>query len=115
MATLVCHSCGTPITYAEPVPRDGECEKCQADLRACRNCRHWNPRLNNQCNETEADSISDKTRRNFCEFFYFSREPFTGSPGGVDAQKSREAEARRRLEELFRKPAKPGTAEPDED
>ena len=58
MATLVCHSCGTPITYGEPVPRDAECEKCRADLRTCRNCRHWNPRLNNECNETEADSIA---------------------------------------------------------
>ena len=44
--------------------------------------------------------MADKTRRNFCEFFYFTRQPFTAAP--KDA--SRAADARRKLEDLFRKP-----------
>lgn len=103
MPQLVCHACGTPITYAEPVPRDSECEHCHSDLRACRNCRHWDPRYHNQCTETEAEPISDRMRRNFCEFFYYSRAEFTGSPGAATAVTDRAAEARRKLDELFRK------------
>lgn len=107
MAHLVCHFCGSPVVVSEPIGRDTTCEQCQRDLRCCRNCRHWNDRLHNQCTETMADPVADKERRNFCEYFYYSREPFSGTPGGkVD----RAAEARRKLEELFRKPPGHGMA-----
>lgn len=110
MAQLVCHTCGTAVTYSEPIPRDSACEKCGTDLRCCRNCRHWDARYSNQCTETQADPVQDKTRRNFCEFFYFSRAAFTGTPA---AGKDRAAEARAKLEALFKKRAPEGeTKEP---
>lgn len=95
------------------------------------NCRHYDPSRNNQCTETEADPVADKARRNFCEYFYFSREKFagrrdtpgredearrklnalfggsggSGTPGaGAPRGSDREAEARRKLDALFRKP-----------
>lgn len=96
VATLYCQSCGTRVPLDEPIPRDSECESCRTDLRCCRNCRHYDPRLNNQCRETQADPVVEKTRRNFCEFFYFSREAYAaGSAGG------READARAKLDSLF--------------
>lgn len=98
MAQKVCHACGAAVTYDEPIPRDGECAKCGGDLRCCRNCRHWDVRYGNECTETQAEPVEDKTRRNFCEFFYYSREPFTGGP---DAARDRAAEARAKLEALF--------------
>ena len=97
---LQCQSCGEPVPYDEPIPRDAECANCGADLRACVQCRHYDLTRNNQCTETEADSVADKARRNFCEFFYFSREPFTKAGGGA----KREADARAKLEALFQKP-----------
>ena len=97
MATLECHFCGTPVTIGEPIPRDGECESCGHDLRCCRNCRHWDPRYSNECTETMADPVEDKARRNFCEYFSFNRAPFRVVPGG----KAREAEARAKLSKLF--------------
>jgi len=100
MPELVCHACGAKVTRAEPIGRDAECEQCHADLRTCRNCRHWDVRYNNECTETQADPVTDKTRRNFCEFFYFSRAGFTGAAAGG---KDRAAEARAKLEALFRK------------
>lgn len=104
MAALVCQTCGTAVTYAEPVPRDSACEKCGTDLRCCRNCRHWDERYNNQCTETQADPVTDKTRRNFCEFFYFSRAAFAGGAGtGSGTSRDRAAEARAKLEALFKK------------
>ena len=98
MPTLQCYFCGAPVTIGEPIPRDGECDSCGHDLRCCRNCRHWDPRYNNQCTETMADPVEDKARRNFCEYFYFNRAPFAAAP----ADKGRQTEARAKLADLFK-------------
>lgn len=96
MPDLQCHQCGAAVRIDEPLARDAECESCGADLRCCLNCRHYDTALNNSCRETQADPVVEKNRRNFCEFFSFTREPF------VKAGSGREAEARKRLEGLFR-------------
>lgn len=107
MPELSCQSCGARVTYDEPVPRDSQCESCGTDLRCCRNCRHWDARYNNECTETQADPVQDKTRRNFCEFFYFTRAAFAGKPGGT---LDRAAEARAKLDALFGGRPAPGAA-----
>ena len=98
MRERVCHACGAGGVPGDPVPRESTCTGCGADLRCCRNCRHWDARYNNECRETQADPVSDKTRRNFCEYFQYSEAPFAGPPG-----KDRASEARARLESLFKK------------
>lgn len=102
MAQLVCQACGEKLAYDEPIPRDAACSKCGRDLRCCRNCRHFDERFHNQCKETEAELVVDKTRRNFCEYFYYSRELFAGGAPTRD----RAAEARAKLEALFKRPEK---------
>src|SRR5438552_5204634 len=97
MAQLQCQLCGAPVTIAEPLPRDAECGSCKHDLRCCRNCRHYDPAYNSSCRETMADPVEDKTRRNFCEFFYFNRAPFQAAAESP----SRAAAARAKLESLF--------------
>ncbi len=97
MPSLVCHNCGAPVTLDEPIPRDSECESCRRDLRSCANCRHYDTRYNNSCRETMADPVEDKSRRNFCEYFSFSREPFVAAGEGA----GRDADARARLDQLF--------------
>ncbi len=101
MASLQCQFCGTAVPFAEPIPRDGECESCRHDLRCCRNCRHWDPHYNNECTESMADPVVDKARRNFCEYFYFNRAPFAAAA----ATSNRQRDARAKLEALFKKPA----------
>jgi len=96
MAQRVCHACGATGVPDDPVPRESVCERCGADLRCCRNCRHWDARYHNECKETEADPVTDKSRRNFCEFFDYSSVPFAKAT-------HRAAEARARLEALFKK------------
>jgi hypothetical protein len=91
-----CGHCGTAVTYDEPIPRDAECTGCGKDLRACVQCRHYDPAYNNACRETMADPVVDKDRRNFCE--YFSLAPVARR---VAAPEGRQAEARSRLESLF--------------
>lgn len=97
MSSFVCHLCGNTLDVHEPIPRDAECPQCRNDVRCCRNCRHYDERYNNACTETQADPVPEKTRRNFCEFFYFSREPFTGTAAGT----KREGDARKKLDSLF--------------
>ena len=122
MATLSCRHCGSPVSSPEPIPRDSECRSCGRDLRACRNCRHYDPSRSNSCRETEADPVADKLRRNFCEFFEFDRTPYAAQRSSGDARAKLDAlfgggggartppadpqaEARRRLNSLFRPPA----------
>jgi len=116
---------------AEPIPRDAECPNCGKDLRSCRNCRHYDPAYNNSCRETEAEPVPEKTRRNFCEFFYFNRAPHvpaaSGKPatdaraklealfGGIPARPDATRTAREKLEQLFEKPPRSlPDHEPDE-
>jgi hypothetical protein len=103
MSTFVCHLCGSALDVSEPIPRDAECPSCRNDVRCCRNCRHYDERYNNSCTETQADPVPEKARRNFCEFFYFSREPFVPAARGGQ----RQAEARQKLDALFGGPAAP--------
>ena len=97
MSDFVCHLCGATLDVHEPIPRDAECPSCRNDVRCCRNCRHYDERYNNSCTETQADPVPEKTRRNFCEFFYFSREPFPAAAAGT----KRESDARSKLDSLF--------------
>jgi hypothetical protein len=101
MAELQCHGCGAAVTVGSPIPRDAECESCGRDLRCCTNCRHYDPAYHNACRETMAEPVEDKQRRNFCEYFSFNPEPFRGAGRARD----RSADARARLDDLFRKPA----------
>src|SRR5262245_27537857 len=97
MASLVCQHCGTPLTVSEPIGREMTCDNCGRDLRACMQCRHYDTSYNNSCTETMADPVVEKDRRNFCEYFYFSRAAFKGGAKGPD----RAADARAKLEGLF--------------
>ena len=100
-AARECQACGAGVTREAPYPRDAECEGCGADLRACRNCRHHDTRASNECRETEAELVSDKNRRNFCEYFEFTERTFGGGAGV--GGKDRAAEARAKLAVLFKK------------
>ena len=93
-----CQFCGAAVTLSAPIPRESSCEQCLRDLRCCRQCRHYDPALNNACRETEADVVEDKERRNFCEFFDINPAPFRRAT----MDKSREAQARAKLEGLFK-------------
>lgn len=107
MPSFICHLCGAALDVNEPIARDAECAECRGDVRCCRNCRHYDEHFNNACTETQADPVPEKARRNFCEFFYFSREPFAGAGGSA----SRGADARKKLDALFGGgPAKPAAS-----
>jgi hypothetical protein len=93
-----CWSCGSGLPFPRfaAVPRESECPKCGRDLHACRNCRHHDTAVNNQCREPNAEWVTDRDRANFCEFFQLAEAPIGGG-------RDRSAEARKKLEDLFRK------------
>ncbi|MDM7914070.1 MAG: hypothetical protein ACE15D_08005 [Candidatus Eisenbacteria bacterium] len=95
----ICWSCRAELPYPRyaAVPREGECPGCRKDLHACRNCRHYDPGVNNRCREPNAEWVTDRERANFCELFQLAETPL--GLAGPD----RSAEARRKLDDLFRK------------
>jgi hypothetical protein len=77
------------------VGRRDICPGCGADLRSCRNCRHFDLSAAKQCKEPFAEVPEDKDEANFCEFFQIGE-------GGMSAQHSRD-ELFAVAESLFRK------------
>jgi hypothetical protein len=98
---MSCHRCGKTFETAGRIGRSDCCAACGAPLRACRNCRFYSETAHHQCRETEAEYVSDKESANVCDCF----EPAADGPapaGGGNAA-TRAAEAREKLDRLFRK------------
>lgn len=98
-----CAFCGAPLDSKMRIPREAECPSCGRDLHACVQCRHHDPGVNNQCREPQAEWVTDRERRNFCD--YFSLNPVAG-PG--IRTKDRAKDARSKLDRLFQ-PKEPET------
>ena len=96
-----CHHCGRELQLVAKIGRVDGCPYCHSDLKCCLNCRFFDPGMNNQCREPQAEWQSDKTIGNFCEFFEFRSTSALGLPGraGQSEQKS----ARDAFDALFRK------------
>lgn len=88
-----CFSCGKEVP--DQVGRGEDCPSCGADLHCCRNCRFYDPAVYNECREPQAERVLEKERSNFCDWF---------SPGeGAAAVRDKTLDARKKLEELFKK------------
>lgn len=67
--SLRCHKCGAEWPKRSLPGRRDRCPRCGADMRCCKNCRHYDVGVAEQCRERDADPVTDKNRSNFCEFF----------------------------------------------
>jgi hypothetical protein len=94
-----CFACGAERALAsgERVGFRDTCDKCGADLHACRNCAHHDPSAYNECREPQTERVADRERANRCDWF----APAAGAAG---AAASAQGGARARLDALFRKP-----------
>jgi hypothetical protein len=90
-----CFSCQTELKFQDSVSRREECPKCRADVRVCKNCQFYDPKVYNECRETSAEVIREKERSNLCDFY----RPRTLGGSVEDAQ----AKARAAAEALFKK------------
>lgn len=91
---LNCFNCGSELIYAHPPGRREECPRCRSDVHACKNCQHYDRTSYNECRESQADVVIEKTRSNFCDHFV----PGKGI-GAVDQKAAMKAAA----EALFKK------------
>jgi len=91
---LKCFECGHELSFAKAISRRDECDKCGADVRVCKNCRFYDPKSYNECRETQADPIQEKTRSNFCDYF---------EPGSGEGGNTKKGELLSAAEALFKK------------
>ena len=77
--------------------RSESCHQCGNDLKVCRNCVSYDPKVAYQCRDRRADPVAEKASANFCEYFEMIRRTFV-APTGVNP---RESAAREQLKKLF--------------
>jgi hypothetical protein len=94
--TRHCHHCGWEYKLPGNPGRTETCHQCEADLKVCLNCIHYDPRVAEQCRERRADLVHDKHMANFCEYFDMKK----GVWAGKGANK-REDDARASLKKLL--------------
>jgi len=98
----VCHRCGGEVKLSSALQRTDQCSHCYSDLKCCLNCRFFDPAVNNQCREPQAEWCPEKEKANFCEFFDFLETSPLGRPGMGGAQSEKDR-ARSAFDSLFRK------------
>jgi hypothetical protein len=95
--TTYCYKCSRDLSLSSGsvISRSEECDNCRADVRVCKNCRHYNPKAYNECNESQAERVVEKERANFCDYFYLV--------GGVTGKKASEKDdVKAKLDALFK-------------
>jgi hypothetical protein len=96
---LVCWKCGAELKgVILPLSRREVCAACNAEQHVCKLCRHYDPRVADMCREERAETVSNKERANFCDYF----DPRAGA---YKSARPEAAAARQQLDELFGKPA----------
>jgi len=100
-----CHNCGHKTEVTDRPARADSCESCLADLRVCKNCRHYDPVSWNECRETSAERVTDKEKANFCDYFSLNKETDSSSKtdGSPADQTSSRDKALADLDKLFKK------------
>ena len=67
--SVFCFSCKKINTGLHAIGRKDECQFCKADLHVCKNCELYDPKVYNECKETQADVQRERERANFCDYF----------------------------------------------
>jgi len=91
-----CYNCHSEINLSGQPSRSATCPKCASYLHCCSNCRFYDLNAHNQCREPQAEWVKDKEMANFCDFFEAESKV-------ADKDTQRKEEARKKLDELFKK------------
>jgi hypothetical protein len=100
-----CQMCATEyrVDSGGVVGRTATCDTCRADLHACVQCAHYDPKAYNECHEPQAERVDDRRSSNFCDYFrVVSTKP--AQPGAARLS-ARDQAGRSKLESLFKKPS----------
>ena len=88
VTTTHCWNCGVELGHLD-YGRQDICKKCGLDTRVCRNCIFWDKNSNNECRESQADRVVEKTKSNFCDYF----KPKSGAGGEAQSRDAMKAAA----------------------
>ena len=96
-----CFHCGSEVALppSHRPARGDSCDTCGRDLRACKNCQHYDTAAYNQCREPSAERVVDKEKANFCDYFVFCSR--AGGSAGDAATKKKDT--LKSLDDLFKK------------
>ena len=99
---LRCAMCGAVVPNSVEITLESQCPKCSADLRSCKNCRHFDTGAQFECTEPILQRITKKDVRNECTYFVArtSIERETHDSGGPSVRPS---SARSAFDDLFKK------------
>lgn len=96
--SIICYNCnkelklelGQKVSYTET------CEFCDEDVKVCKNCKHYCLNAYNECKENQAERVVDKTRRNYCDYFFLQ-----GS--SANSKKPSKEDIFSKMDDLFKK------------
>ena len=74
---MICWKCHKETNIEKPI-RGDECPCCHVDLHVCRACEFYESGVHNDCRETSAEYVTDKERRNFCDYFRVNKKIYVG-------------------------------------
>jgi hypothetical protein len=108
---LRCSLCGAIVPPPIEIVFESQCPKCKADLRSCKNCRHFDTSAQFECTQDIPERITKKDLRNNCQFFMArtsiereTRDPGGRPPGGVsNPSPTSSSDARSAFDNLFKK------------
>lgn len=66
---FACRACGHKRKDVEEIRADSKCEKCGADLHACRQCASFDTSVRFECTQPIPVRIANKNARNECRFY----------------------------------------------
>lgn len=93
---MQCWKCGSELkNVLLPFSRYEECNVCKADLHCCLSCRHYAPQLADACEEDRAESVFDKDKANFCDYFKVNSKAYK------PVDNSEAEQAKKKLAALF--------------
>jgi hypothetical protein len=102
-----CALCGAIVPPPVEISFESQCPKCKADLRSCKNCRHFDTGARFECTQPISERITKKDVRNRCEFFMTrtSIERETRDSGGSSNKSPavKPSDARSAFDNLFKK------------
>ncbi len=94
MISVFCFSCQKVNSGLLSIGRKDECQFCGADLHVCKNCDFYDPKVYNDCQESQADVVRERERSNFCDYF---------KPKGSGGASSEKDKLKAAAESLFKK------------
>lgn len=82
--SITCYKCQKkiPILGTFKIQRTEDCPYCTTSLHCCKMCKFYDPKVYNECRESNADRLVDKEKANFCDYFVL-----TDGKDPVEAQK----------------------------